>query len=143
MSRAFTPYSGAALVAMSSRKGARAGGGNARNWSFRANSQNAGLPDYSCPAFPRHLPFPRAVWLTFPNLSIQDRREVRNCRRRVPPQRTQSTSRSNGNLRLAVVEKIIEYYKANAKPKERMGKMIERLGLAHMEEALASSVLLF
>lgn len=37
---------------------------------------------------------------------------------------------------LAMVEKIIDYYRANAKPKERMGKMIERLGLAHMEEAL-------
>lgn len=35
-----------------------------------------------------------------------------------------------------LVEKMIEYYKANAQPKERMGKMIERLGLAHMEEAL-------
>jgi NAD(P)H-nitrite reductase large subunit len=32
--------------------------------------------------------------------------------------------------------KIIDYYHANAKPKERMGKMIERLGMSHMEEAL-------
>ena len=37
---------------------------------------------------------------------------------------------------LALVDKIIDYYRANAKPRERMGKMIERLGLAHMEEAL-------
>ena len=37
---------------------------------------------------------------------------------------------------LALVEKIIAYYHANAKPRERMGKTIERLGLAHMEEAL-------
>jgi NAD(P)H-nitrite reductase large subunit len=36
----------------------------------------------------------------------------------------------------AIVGKIIDYYRANAKPKERMGKMIERLGLDHMEEAL-------
>jgi NAD(P)H-nitrite reductase large subunit len=37
---------------------------------------------------------------------------------------------------VALVGKIIDYYRANAKPKERMGKMIERLGLDHMEEAL-------
>jgi len=37
---------------------------------------------------------------------------------------------------VSLVEKIIDYYKANAQPKERMGKMIERLGLAHLEEAL-------
>jgi len=37
---------------------------------------------------------------------------------------------------LALVDKILEYYRANAKPRERMGKMIERLGLEHMEEAL-------
>ena len=37
---------------------------------------------------------------------------------------------------VALVGKIIDYYRANAKPKERMGKMIERLGLEHMEEAL-------
>ena len=37
---------------------------------------------------------------------------------------------------VVLVDKIIDYYRANAKPKERMGKMIERLGLAHMEEAL-------
>ncbi len=37
---------------------------------------------------------------------------------------------------VGLVGKIIDYYRANAKPKERMGKMIERLGLDHMEEAL-------
>ncbi|HSA03291.1 MAG TPA: NAD(P)/FAD-dependent oxidoreductase [Candidatus Paceibacterota bacterium] len=37
---------------------------------------------------------------------------------------------------VSLVEKIIAYYEANALPKERMGKLIERLGLAHMEEAL-------
>jgi NAD(P)H-nitrite reductase large subunit len=37
---------------------------------------------------------------------------------------------------VALVGKIIDYYRANAKPKERMGRMIERLGLDHMEEAL-------
>jgi NAD(P)H-nitrite reductase large subunit len=37
---------------------------------------------------------------------------------------------------LAMIDRIIDYYQANAKPKERMGKMIERLGLTHMEEAV-------
>lgn len=37
---------------------------------------------------------------------------------------------------LELVDKILEYYRENAKPKERMGRMIERLGLADMEEAL-------
>jgi len=37
---------------------------------------------------------------------------------------------------VVLVGKIIAYYRANAKPKERMGKMIERLGLDHMEQAL-------
>lgn len=37
---------------------------------------------------------------------------------------------------VALVGKIIDYYRANAKPRERMGRMIERLGLDHMEEAL-------
>jgi len=37
---------------------------------------------------------------------------------------------------LALVDKILTYYRANANPKERMGRMIERLGLEHMEEAL-------
>ena len=37
---------------------------------------------------------------------------------------------------LAMIDRIIDYYQANANPKERMGKMIERLGLTHMEEAV-------
>ncbi len=37
---------------------------------------------------------------------------------------------------LALVARIVDYYRTNAKPKERMGRMIERLGLSHMEEAL-------
>lgn len=40
------------------------------------------------------------------------------------------------NQALDLMGRIIDYYRANAKPKERMGKMIERLGLEHMEEAL-------
>lgn len=37
---------------------------------------------------------------------------------------------------LELVDKILEYYRANAKPKERMGRMIERLGLEAMEDGL-------
>jgi len=37
---------------------------------------------------------------------------------------------------LDLIDKILEYYRANAKPKERMGRMIGRLGLSHMEEAV-------
>lgn len=37
---------------------------------------------------------------------------------------------------LALIDKILAYYRDNAKPKERIGRMIERLGLEHMEEAL-------
>ncbi len=37
---------------------------------------------------------------------------------------------------LDLMDKILAYYRANANPKERMGRMIERLGLEHMEEAL-------
>lgn len=37
---------------------------------------------------------------------------------------------------LALMDKILAYYRANANPKERMGRMIERLGLDHMEDAL-------
>ena len=35
-----------------------------------------------------------------------------------------------------LVDRIVEYFKANAKPRERMGKMMDRLGLEHMELAL-------
>ncbi|HOX04135.1 MAG TPA: NAD(P)/FAD-dependent oxidoreductase [Candidatus Paceibacterota bacterium] len=37
---------------------------------------------------------------------------------------------------VGMVVRILEYYRAHAQPKERMGKLIERLGLTHMEEAL-------
>ncbi len=37
---------------------------------------------------------------------------------------------------LALVDKILDYYRANAKPKERVGRMIERLSLEAMEDAL-------
>jgi NAD(P)H-nitrite reductase large subunit len=37
---------------------------------------------------------------------------------------------------LATIDKILEYYQANAKPKERMGRMIERLGMNELEEAV-------
>lgn len=37
---------------------------------------------------------------------------------------------------ITMVEKIIGYYKEHAKPGERMGRLIERLGLSHMEDAL-------
>jgi len=40
------------------------------------------------------------------------------------------------NQAVVLVEKLIDYYQTHAQPKERMGKMIERLGLTHMEEAL-------
>jgi len=37
---------------------------------------------------------------------------------------------------LALVERIVEFYRANARPRERMGKMVERLGLSSIEESL-------
>lgn len=44
--------------------------------------------------------------------------------------------RLNTDEALALVDKILEYYRDNAKPKERIGRMIQRLGLSHMEEAV-------
>lgn len=44
--------------------------------------------------------------------------------------------RIDSDQAVALVDKILEYYRANAKPRERMGRMIERLGLDHMEDAL-------
>ncbi len=41
---------------------------------------------------------------------------------------------------LALVDKIVDYYRANAKPKERLGKTIERLGLDDMKRALGLAV---
>lgn len=37
---------------------------------------------------------------------------------------------------ISMVEKIIRYYQEHAKPGERIGRLIERLGLSHMEDAL-------
>ena len=37
---------------------------------------------------------------------------------------------------LELVDRILDYYRENAKPRERIGRMIDRLGLSAMEEAL-------
>jgi NAD(P)H-nitrite reductase large subunit len=37
---------------------------------------------------------------------------------------------------LPLVDKVVEYFRANAKPRERLGKTIERLGLAHLAAAV-------
>ncbi len=37
---------------------------------------------------------------------------------------------------LALVDRIVDYYRANAKPKERLGKTIERLGLDDLKSTL-------
>jgi len=37
---------------------------------------------------------------------------------------------------LELIDKILDYYRDNAKPKERMGRMIDRLGLEAMQGAL-------
>jgi NAD(P)H-nitrite reductase large subunit len=37
---------------------------------------------------------------------------------------------------LGLIDKVVEYYRANAKPRERMGRMIERLGLENVQQAL-------
>jgi len=37
---------------------------------------------------------------------------------------------------LALLDRIVAYYRAHAKPKERLGKTIERLGLDHLKAAL-------
>lgn len=37
---------------------------------------------------------------------------------------------------LAMVDRVIEYYRAHAKPKERLGKTLDRLGLEHLQQAL-------
>jgi len=37
---------------------------------------------------------------------------------------------------VALVDKVIDYFKANAEPRERLGKVIDRLGLTHLEEAV-------
>ena len=37
----------------------------------------------------------------------------------------------------ATIEKIVEYFKANAKPNERLGRVIDRLGIDHLKQAVA------
>ena len=37
---------------------------------------------------------------------------------------------------LALVDRILDYYRANAKPKERIGKTVERLGIEDLKGAL-------
>ena len=37
---------------------------------------------------------------------------------------------------MAMVDKIIEYFKANAKPNERLGRLIDRLGMDHLKQAV-------
>lgn len=37
---------------------------------------------------------------------------------------------------IALVDRIIQFYRGNARPKERMGKMVERIGLTALEEGV-------
>jgi len=37
---------------------------------------------------------------------------------------------------LELVDKVVDYYRTNAKPKERIGKMVDRLGLPALKQAL-------
>lgn len=41
---------------------------------------------------------------------------------------------------LALVDKIVAYYRVNAKPRERLGRMIERVGMAELQRALGMAV---
>jgi NAD(P)H-nitrite reductase large subunit len=54
-------------------------------------------------------------------------------RPRVADQLTQGLSDDEA---LAMVGNVVEYFKANAKPKERMGRLIDRLGLDHIKQAV-------
>lgn len=38
---------------------------------------------------------------------------------------------------LALVDRLMDFYRANAKPRERMGRMVERLGLESIRQALS------
>jgi NAD(P)H-nitrite reductase large subunit len=38
---------------------------------------------------------------------------------------------------LALIDKVVAYYRANAKPRERIGRMIERIGLQNLQEQLS------
>jgi NAD(P)H-nitrite reductase large subunit len=41
---------------------------------------------------------------------------------------------------MALVDKLVDFYRANAKPRERMGRMVERLGLECIQQALGIQV---
>jgi NAD(P)H-nitrite reductase large subunit len=41
---------------------------------------------------------------------------------------------------LALVDKIVAYYRVNAKPRERLGRMIERVGMDELQRALGMAV---
>ncbi|MDY6914326.1 MAG: NAD(P)/FAD-dependent oxidoreductase [Planctomycetota bacterium] len=40
---------------------------------------------------------------------------------------------------LALIDKVIEYFKANAKPRERLGRVIDRLGLDALKQAVGAA----
>ena len=42
----------------------------------------------------------------------------------------------DGEQALGLIDKIIDYYKANAKPRERLGRFIERTGLEALKQAV-------
>lgn len=44
----------------------------------------------------------------------------------------------NDETVMAAVDTVIEYYKENAKKGERLGKMIERVGLEPFQEAVGA-----
>lgn len=46
------------------------------------------------------------------------------------------TQRVETDEALALVDRIVAFYRANAKPRERVGRMIERLGLSQLEEGV-------
>jgi len=46
----------------------------------------------------------------------------------------------NNDEALAMVDRLVEYFKANAKPKERLGRLINRVGLDAVKEALGAAV---
>ena len=48
----------------------------------------------------------------------------------------QITEGLNDEESLEMVDKIVEYFKANAKPKERIGRVIDRLGLDLLKQAV-------
>jgi NAD(P)H-nitrite reductase large subunit len=41
---------------------------------------------------------------------------------------------------LALVDRLVDYYRTNAKPRERMGRMVERIGLGNIQQAVGIQV---